>query len=179
MKADEKVYGLIAEFDEPAEVLAAARQAFATGYRRLDAYTPFHVDGLAEALGMRNTGVPTITLLCGITGGLTGYGMQWFTATIHYPLNVGGRPLHSWPAFVPITFELTILFAALGTVIGMLLLNGLPRPHHPVFETPFFEQRNQSRFYLCIEASDPMFDRERVREFLQKQKPANVWEVPS
>jgi hypothetical protein len=123
------LHGLIAEFDEPGPLLEATRQAYAAGYRRLDAYTPFHVEGVVEALGMRNTGVPIITLLCGITGGLAGYGMQYYAAAIHYPLNIGGRPLHSWPAFVPITFELTILFAALGTVIGMLILNGLPRHH--------------------------------------------------
>jgi hypothetical protein len=120
-----------------------------------------------------------ITLLCALTGGLTGYGMQFYTATIHYPLNVGGRPPHSWPSFVPITFELAVLFAALGTVIGMLLLNGLPRPHHPIFETPFFEERNQSHFYLCVEACDPLFDLEGTRSFLLKQNPANVWEVPA
>ena len=174
-----ELHGLIAEFDEPEALIEAARQAYAAGYRRLDAYTPFHVEGLVEALGMHNTGVPIITLLCGITGGLTGYGMQYFAAAIHYPLNIGGRPLHSWPSFIPITFELTVLFAALGTVVGMLMLNGLPRPHHPVFETPFFEERNQSHFYLCIEARDPLFDRGETQQFLLKQKPANVWEVPA
>ncbi len=173
------LYGLIAEFEEPAQVLAATKQVMAAGYRRVDAYTPFLVEGLAESLGMHNTGVPLICLLCGITGGLTGYGMQYFAAVIHYPINVGGRPLHSWPAFVPITFELTVLFAALGTVIGMLLLNRLPRHHHPVFETPFFEQRNQSHFYLCIEAKDPLFDRAGTEALLLKQKPAHVWEVPA
>lgn len=173
------LHGLIAEFDEPGPLLEATRKAYAAGYRRLDAYTPFHVEGVVEALGMRNTGVPIITLLCGIVGGLTGYGMQYFAAAIHYPLNIGGRPLHSWPAFVPITFELTILFAALGTVIGMLLLNGLPRHHHPVFETPFFEERNQSHFYLCIEACDPLFERDGTQNFLRQQKPAHVWEVPA
>ncbi|MDR3402364.1 MAG: DUF3341 domain-containing protein [Chthoniobacter sp.] len=171
------LYGLIAEFNEPGQVLEATRQARAMGYRRLDAFTPFLVEGLAEELGMQNNGVPLITLLCGIAGGLTGYGMQYFAAAIHYPLNVGGRPLHSWPAFVPITFELTILFAALGTVIGMLLLNGLPRLHHPVFETPFFEERNQSHFYLCIESRDPLFERQGAEDFLLKQNPAHVWEV--
>ncbi|TCO87229.1 quinol:cytochrome c oxidoreductase membrane protein [Chthoniobacter flavus] len=173
------IYGLIAEFEEPDQVLAAARQARAAGYRRVEAYTPYLVEDLAEELGMHNTGVPLICLLCGITGGLGGYGMEYFAAAIHYPINVGGRPLHSWPAFIPITFELTVLFAALGTVIGMLILNGLPRPHHPVFETPFFEQRNQSHFYLCIEAKDPLFDRTITQEFLLKQKPAHVWEVPA
>jgi hypothetical protein len=174
-----ELHGLIAEFDEPQALLNAARQAYAAGYRRLDAYTPFHVDGVVEAIGMHNTGVPIITLLCGIAGGLTGYGMQYFAAAIHYPLNIGGRPLHSWPSFIPITFELTVLFAALGTVIGMLMLNGLPRPHHPVFETPFFEERNQSHFYLCIEARDPLFDRSETQQFLLTQKPANIWEVPA
>lgn len=176
---DGGVYGLIAEFEEPEQVLEATRQASAAGYRRMDAYTPFLVEGLAEELGMHKTGVPPITLLFGIVGGLGGYGMQYFAATIHYPINVGGRPLHSWPAFVPITFELTVLFAALGTVIGMLLLNGLPRHHHPVFETPHFEQRNQSHFYLCIEARDPLFDRAGTQDFLLKLKPAHVWEVPA
>jgi hypothetical protein len=178
MKTD-ALYGLIAEFTEPAHVLKATEHAYAAGYRRLDAFTPFRVEGLAEALGLRNTGVPIITLLCGITGGLTGYGMQFYAATAHYPLNVGGRPLHSWPAFVPIAFELTVLFAALGTAIGMFLLNGLPRPHHPVFETPFFEERNQSHFYLCIEARDPLFDREGTKSLLLTQNPAHVWEVPA
>jgi hypothetical protein len=173
------LYGLIAEFTEAAQVLEVARQAYAAGYRRLDAFTPFHVVGLAEALGLRNTRVPLVTLLCGITGGLTGYGMQYYAANIHYPLNVGGRPLHSWPAFVPITFELTVLFAAIGAAVGMFLLNGLPRPHHPVFETPFFEERNQSHFYLCIETRDPLFDREGTQKFLLKQNPAHVWEVPA
>jgi hypothetical protein len=174
-----ELHGLIAEFDEPEALLEATRKAYAAGYRRLDAYTPFHVEGLAEALGMHNTGVPIITLLCGIAGGLTGYGMQYFAAAIHYPLNIGGRPLHSWPSFIPITFELTVLFAALGTVIGMLMLNGLPRPHHPVFETPFFEERNQSHFYLCIEVRDALFDRAGTQDFLLEQKPAHVWEVPA
>jgi hypothetical protein len=180
MKSD-ALHGLIAEFTDPGQVLAAARQAYAAGYRQLDAYTPFQVEGLAEALGLRNTGVPFITLLCGIAGGLTGYGMEYFAAAIHYPLNVGGRPLHSWPAFIPITFELTVLFAAIGSAVGMFWLNGLPRPHHPVFETPFFEQRNQSHFYLCIETSDPLFDRTRTHGFLLEleQKPAHVWEVPA
>ncbi len=173
------LYGLIAEFTEPAQVLTATQHAYDAGYRQLDAFTPFQVEGLAQALGMRNTGVPIITLLGGITGGLTGYGMQFYAATIHYPLNVGGRPLHSWPAFVPITFELIILFAAVGTALGMFLLNGLPEPHHPVFETPFFEERNQSHFYLCIEARDPLFDREDTQGFLLQQNPAHVWEVPA
>ena len=177
MKAP-RLHGLVAEFDESAKVLAAARAAYEKGYRNMDAFTPYNVEALAEALGMKRNGVPLITLICGITGGLTGYGMQFFAATIHYPLNVGGRPLHSWPAFVPITFELTILFAALGGVIGMLALNRLPRLNHPIFETPFFTERNESHFYLCIESSDRRFDLEDTGAFLRSLAPLKVWEVP-
>ena len=126
---------------------------------------------------MRRTWVPLITLLCGVAGGLGGYGMEAYSAVFDYPLNVGGRPLHSWPAFIPVTFELTVLCAALGAVVGMLALNGLPRPHHPIFETPLFAERNQSRFYLCIEATDHLFDRNRTKEFLGNWRPAEIWEV--
>ena len=177
MKRDE-LHGIVAEFSEPRALLVAARAAYAKGYRRMDAYTPYPVDDLAESLGMRRTGVPLITLLCGIAGGLGGYGMQAYSAIIDYPLNVGGRPLHSWPAFVPVTFELTVLCAALGAVLGMLVLNGLPRPNHPIFDTPFFAERSQSRFYLCIEARDREFDADETAEFLLSQQPAHIWEVP-
>lgn len=174
-----ELYGIVAEFTDPESLLQAARRAYTSGYRRMDAFTPYPVDDLAEAIGMRRTWVPLITLLCGIAGGLGGYGMQAYSAIVDYPLNVGGRPLHSWPAFVPVTFELTVLCAALGAVIGMLALNGLPRPSHPIFETPFFAERNQSRFYLCIEATDRRFDRHGTAEFLRKLQPAEIWEVPT
>jgi hypothetical protein len=173
-----KLHGLIAEFDEPSKVLAAARAAYESGFRKMDAYTPFPVEDLAETLGMKKTGVPLIALICGILGGATGYGMQFFSATIHYPLNVGGRPLHSWPAFVPITFELTVLFGAVGAVLGMLALNGLPRLNHPIFDTPFFAERNQSHFYLCIESGDSRFDEDTTAKFLRSLTPLNVWEAP-
>lgn len=172
-----KLHGLVAEFLEPAEVLAAARGAHARGYRALEAYSPYPVEGLAEALGMKRTGVPPLALLGAGTGAALGYGMQWYAAVWDYPLNVGGRPLHSWPAFVPITFELTILCAALGSLIGMLALNRLPQLHHPIFETPFFEGRNAARFYLCVEATDPQFEREETRRFLRGFNPEHVWEV--
>ena len=174
-----ELYGLVAEFSEPESLLAAARGAYTSGYRRMDAFTPYPVEDIAEAIGMRRTWVPFVTLICGIVGGLTGYGMQAYSAIIDYPLNVGGRPLHSWPAFVPVTFELTVLCAALGAALGMLALNGLPRPNHPIFDTPFFTERNQSRFYLCIEAADRQFDREETWKFLQKQRPEHIWEVPT
>jgi len=174
-----RVWGVLGEFETPEELLRAARRAREAGYRRMDAYTPFPIHGLSDAMAFRPTKLPLVVLAGGLVGCATALLMMWFSATIHYPINVAGKPLASWPMFVPITFELTVLFAALGTVVGMLMLNGLPRPHHPVFETPFFEERNQSHFYLCIEARDPIFDRSETQQFLLKQKPANVWEVPA
>lgn len=175
---DRRLYGLVAEFPEPVPLLAAVRAARDADYRRIDAYSPFPVEGLAEALGMRFTGVPICTLLCGIAGGATGYAMQLYSAAVDYPLNVGGRPFHSWPAFIPITFELTVLAASFGAALSMLVFNGLPRPHHPIFETPFFAERNSSHFYLCIEARDRKFDLGRTRALLEAHGPENVWEVP-
>jgi hypothetical protein len=173
------LYGMVAEFLEPERLLAAVRAARAARYKRMDAYTPYPVEGLAEALGMRFTGVPLTTLLCGIGGGAAGYAMQLYSAAVDYPLNVGGRPLHSWPAFIPITFELTVLAAAFGAALSMLFFNGLPRPHHPIFETPFFRERNASRFYLCIEAADRKFRVDKTRAFLEEYGPEHVWEVPA
>jgi hypothetical protein len=143
----------------------------------MDAFTPYFVAGVAEQLGVGMTGVPLCTWLCGVIGGVTGYGMQYYSAVRDYPLNVGGRPLHSWPAFIPITFELTVLGAALGAALAMLIFNGLPRLHHPIFETPFFRERNGSHFYLCIEARDRHFDLEKTRAFLAAQSPQHIWEV--
>ncbi|MEA3212569.1 MAG: hypothetical protein QOE70_5626 [Chthoniobacter sp.] len=171
------LYGLVAEFLEPERLLAAAHAARQAGYKCTDAYAPYPVEGLADALGMRFTGVPLTTLLFGIGGGTTGYAMQLYSAAVDYPLNVGGRPLNSWPAFVPIIFELTVLAAAFGAALSMFAFNGLPRPHHPIFETPFFRERNASRFYLCIEARDRKFREEKTRAFLEEQAPEHVWEV--
>lgn len=178
MKA-QPLHGLVAEFLEPGALLAAVEAARREKYRAMDAYTPYPVEGVAEALGMRFTGIPLTTLICGVVGGATGYGMQFYSAVIDYPLNVGGRPLHSWPAFIPITFELTVLFAALSAALSMLIFNGLPRPHHPIFETPFFRERNASRFYLCIEARDRRFDAAKTRRFLEEHRPEHIWEVPA
>jgi hypothetical protein len=171
------LYGLLAEFRTPAELLAAARQSFAEGYRKMDAFSPFPIDGLAEALGRRRTGVPLIVLLGGIAGGIGGYFMQWFALAVDYPLNVGGRPFHSWPAFVPITFELTVLCAALCGLIGMLVLNRLPHPHHPLFAARGFERATRDRFFLCIETRDAKFDLNATRRFLESLKPESVSEV--
>ena len=174
---NEKLYGLMAEFGTADHLLAATRAAYKAGYRKMDAYSPYAVDGVAEALGFTKTRVPFITLLGGIVGGLTAYIMQWYSAVLDYPLNVGGRPLHSWPAFIPITFELTVLFAAIAGLIGMLVMNGLPKPYHPVFNAPEFKLASQSRFFLCIEADDRVFRADEVREFLLSLAPEKVMEV--
>lgn len=168
-------FGIVAEFDTPGEVLDAARKAHHAGFRRLDAYAPYAVEGLSEAIGFKRTRVSLIVLIGGITGGLTGFGMQCYSAIISYPLNVGGRPFFSWPAFIPITFELTVLFAALAGFFGVLVLNGLPRPHHPIFNTPHFAERNSSHFYLCILAEDSSYP--AASDFLAKFKPTGLWEV--
>ncbi len=171
------LYGIVGEFLEPASVLAAAQAARQQGYYKMDAYTPFSVEGLAEAIGVERNPVARIVLITGILGALTAYTLQTYSAVFDYPLNVGGRPLHSWPAFIPITFELTVLFAALGGLLGMLWLNGLPSPYHPIFNTPHFEERSHSRFYLCIEADNEFFRPAEVRALLDAHHPAAVWEV--
>lgn len=177
MHAKPRLYGLMAEFDGPDDLLEAARRAYEEGYRRLDAYSPFPVPGLAEAIGFRRTRLPLIVLFGGLVGGLGGYYLQYWISAIDYPLNVGGRPLHSWPAFIPVTFELTVLVAALAAVLGMLALNGLPMPHHPVFNVPAFELATRNRFFLCIEATDPQFDVVETKSFLETLKPSGVFEV--
>lgn len=171
------LYGLMAEFAGPDALLAASRRAYEAGHRRMDAYSPFPVDGLADALGHRGFRLPYVVLAGGVLGGLIGYGMQWYSAVIDYPLNVGGRPLHSWPAFIPITFEMGILVASLAAVVGMLALNGLPEPYHPVFSVPGFELATRNRFFLVIEAADPRFDREGTRRFLEDLGAGSVSEV--
>lgn len=173
------LHGLTGFFATGEELVEATRQAYEAGYRRMDAYSPVPVDGLAEAMGRRGTAMPLIVLLGGITGGFTGWFMQWFSATIDYPFNIGGRPFNSWPMFIPIIFELTVLFAAVSGVLGMLFLNGLPRLHHPIFAAQGIERATTDRFYLCIEAADPRWDREGTRRFLEGAlKAENVVEVP-
>jgi hypothetical protein len=167
----------MAEFDSPEGLLAAAQRAHDEGYRRMDAYSPFPVEGLSEAIGFHRSGLPLVVLIGGILGGLGGYLMQYYMMVIDYPLNVGGRPLHSAPAFVPVTFELTILVAALAAVLGLLALNGLPMPYHPVFNVPHFEMASRNLFFLCIEAADPQFDRQNTRRFLESLQPLGVSEV--
>jgi hypothetical protein len=167
----------MAEFDRPEELRSATQQAYADGYRRMDAYTPFPVEGLAEALGLHRTRLPLVVLLGGLVGCIGGFALQYYAAVIDYPINVGGRPLNSWPAFVPVTFEITILCAALAAVLGMLALNGLPMPYHPVFNVPRFELATRDHFFLCIEATDPRFDRQGTRQFLERLGSREVTEV--
>jgi hypothetical protein len=175
--AQSSIYGLMAEFDSPEALVAAARSAFAAGFRKMDGYSPFPVDGLAEALGFHRTRVPLIVLIGGIIGCLGGFFLQYWAAVIDYPINVGGRPLNSWPAFIPVTFEVTILIAALSAFLGVLALNGLPMPYHPVFNVDRFELASRNRFFLCIESADPKFDPDRTRKFLESVGSQGVYEV--
>jgi hypothetical protein len=172
------VYGLMAEFETPEDLIQATQAAYDQGYRMMEAYTPFPVEGVAEALGFHRNRVPRMVLTGGVIGGLTGYFMQWYSAVVDYPLNVGGRPLHSWPAFIPITFEMTVLGAALTAVVGMLAMNGLPRLHHPVFNVPGFVLASNDRFFLSIQARDPLFDPAATRELLATFHPKVITVVP-
>lgn len=164
--AIEGLYGVMGEFDNPTNLLAAARRAHAEGYREMDAYSPFPIEELTEALGFRHTRLPLVVLIGGIVGCIGGYLLQYYASVIDYPWNVGGRPFHSWPSFVPVTFETTILVAALTAVFGMLGANGLPQPYHPVFNAPNFALATRDRFFLCIKARDPLFDRGQTARFL-------------
>ncbi len=168
------LYGLMAEFEDPNALVSAVQQARAEGYRRMDAYSPFPIEELHDALGLPPTRLPLIVLIGGLVGAIAGYSLQYWVSVFENPLNVGGKPLHSWPAFIPITFETTILVAALSAVLGMLALNGLPMPYHPVFNVSRFALASRNRFFLCIEARDPRFDLEATRHFLQTLNPREV-----
>ena len=176
-KPKSPIYGVVAEFDGADALLTATKKTVAEGYRSVEAYSPFPVEGLDEALGFQRSRVPLITLIGGIVGCLGGFFMQWYSSVEHYPINVGGRPLNSWPAFIPITFETTILLASLTAVVGMIALNGLPQPYHPVFNVPRFGLASTNRFFLCIEAHDPKFSLEPTRAFLEGLGPQEVSEV--
>jgi Protein of unknown function (DUF3341) len=171
------IYGLMAEFDSPETLLEASRRAFAEGFRRMDAYSPFPVDGLAEAIGFPRTRVPLIVLIGGIVGCIGGFWLQYWVSVIDYPINIGGRPLNSWPSFIPVTFELTILLAALAAFFSVLGLNRLPMPYHPVFNVERFELASRNRFFLCIEAADKKFELERTRRFLDEIGSLGTYEV--
>ena len=171
------IYGLMAEFDNPTALVEAARAAREKGYRKLDAYSPFPIEELTDALHLHHNKLPLIVLLGGIVGGLAGYLLQYYVTVIYFPINVAGRPLHSWPSYIIIAFETTILFASISAVLGMLALCGLPMPYHPTFNVPRFALASRNRFFLCIESRDPLFDRARTIEFLETLEPREVSEV--
>jgi hypothetical protein len=173
----DRVYGLMAEFDEPEPLLAAAIRAREEGYRHMDAYSPMPVEGLAEAIGFRSPVVQRIVFIAGLCGGTGGFMLCWWMTVVAYPHIVAGRPLNSWPAYVPITFESMVLISCLTAVIGMLILNGLPQPYHPVFNVREFERASRDRFFLCIESTDPKFDVNATRQFLTSLGPQKVMEV--
>ena len=171
------LYGLMAEFDNPSALVNAARTAREKGYRKLDAYTPFPIEELSEALHLHKNRLPLIVLIGGILGGSLGYLLQYYVTVWYFPINIAGRPLHSWPAYIVITFEMTILLAAISCVLGLLGLCGLPMPYHPTFNAPRFALASRNRFFLCIESTDPLFDHDGTSNFLESLEPKEVSEV--
>ena len=167
----------MAEFETPERVLEATRRTHDAGYRRIDAYSPIPVEGLSEAVGFDWTALPILVFLGGLIGGLTGFGMCWYANVISFPLNIGGKPYNSWPAFIPITFESTVLVAAFAAVLGMLVLNKLPQPYHPVFNAPNFALATRDSFFLVIESKDPKFDHDEAVRFLKNLDPREVNDV--
>lgn len=171
------IYGVMGEFATPEQLIHAVEKIREAGFLRVNAYSPFPVEGLSEALGLKRNMVPFITLLGGLAGGVGGFSLQYWAAAITYPMNIGGRPLNSWPAFIPVTFELTVLGAALSAVFGMLALNKLPQPHHPVFNVPRFTHASSDRFFVCIEARDPKFHLAEATRLLEQVQAHHITEV--
>src|SRR5436853_7636008 len=179
MKASAKPrrYGVMAQFDSPSALVAAARETYAAGYRRINGYSPFPIEELSDAIGFQRTTLPLIVLAGGIIGAVGGFFMQYWMEVIDYPINVGGKPFNSWPAFIPITFECTVLCAAFAAVFGMLALNKLPQPYHPVFNAPNFALATRDSFFLVIEAEDPTADHDQVMQFLKSIEAREVTDV--
>jgi len=178
MTRSEALHGVMAEFETDEQVLRAVHAARAAGYTEMDAYTPYPVKGLAAALGMRRNRVPAVVLTAGIIGAALGYLMQYWTIGVDYRLDSGGRPANSWPAFLPIAFEVMVLIAAISALLGMFFLNGLPQPYHPVFKVPRFVEASSHHFFLCIEAADPRFDAVETRRFLDSLSGKPAMDVP-
>lgn len=172
-----ELYGLMAEFSQPEPLLQAARLAYEAGYRNMDAYSPMPVEGLAEAVGFRSNWVQRLVFMGGLLGATGGFMLCWWMTVVAFPHIVAGRPLNSWPAYIPITFEGMVLIACITAIVGMLALNGLPQPYHPVFNVPQFERASRDKFFLCIEASDPKFHRTDTRDFLKLLNPEEVLDV--
>jgi len=172
------IHGMLAEFASDEGILDAAQKVFDAGYRQTEAYTPMPVHGLSEALGQSRTKVPVATFAAGCLGACLGFGMCWYANVISYTWNIGGRPPDSWPAFIPITFEVMVLCASFGALLSMLGLNGLPEPYHPVFNAPRFALASKDRFFICIEAKDPKYDSSQTRQFLESLDPVSITEVP-
>jgi Alternative complex III, ActD subunit len=172
-----RLYGMIAQFGTPAALMEAVKKARAEGFTKMDAYSPFPIHGLSEELGFRKTRLTALILAGGCTGAILGFSMLWSSAAYFYPINVAGRPYFSWEAFIPITFECGILFAALSAVMGMLGLNGLPQPYHPLFNSEAFAHASRDKFFLCVESTDPKFDEQQTRQFLESLNPEEIDEV--
>jgi hypothetical protein len=172
------IYGLMAEFESSTELVHATESAYAAGYRKMDAYSPFPIEEASEALGFHKTRIPLIVLIGGLLGGSGAYALQYWINCISYPLNVGGRPWHSWTAFIIPTFEMTVLFGGLAGVFGMFALNGLPMPHHPVFNVDRFSAVTRDKFFLVVEAADSKFDLVNTTQFMESLKPISISEVP-
>ena len=170
-------YGLMAEFEDPSALVAAAKRTYEAGYRNIDTFSPYPIEEAWEAIGQHDRRLSKIVLGGGVLGLLTGFALQEWVHQVAYPINIAGKPLNSWPQFVPVMFELTILFAALSAVIGMIVLNGLPQPYHPVFNVPRFEHASRDKFFLLVESADPKFDREQTREFLKGLNATEVSDV--
>jgi hypothetical protein len=178
MDTNPGLYGLLAEFDSPQTLLQATRSAYEAGYRRMDAYAPFPIEGLPDALGFHRTRMPLLILIGGLVGAVSGFALQYYCAAVSYPINVGGRPLNSWPSWIPVTFELTVLIASLTAVFGLLALCGLPMPYHPLFHVPRFSRATRDAFFLCIESTDPRFNLPATKDFLAGLNPREITEVP-
>jgi len=171
------LYGMMAEFEGPNELIHAARKTYEAGYRRINGYSPYPIEELSEAIGFTHSRLPLIVFIGGLLGGIGGFLMQYWIEVINYPINVGGKPYNSWPAFIPITFECTVLVAAFSAVLGMLVLNKLPQPYHPVFNAPNFALATRDRFFLVVEASDQKYNHEQVMVLLKTFNPIEVIDV--